>query len=144
MLFFKTTPLGYHYTPRFRTYELCLTRPNTRVNLFVVPLGHVALADGGEGEGRGSEDAEARQAGAVRHPHHLGAPRHGRREADRAKRNVRTRRPSPRNRRNKPNYSHVKRAQKLMAPLQAVCCFHCSKAWGWSTGHLNSTRRACL
>lgn len=52
--------------------------------------GHLALADGREGEGRGAEGAEARQAGAVRHSHPLEAPRHGGREADRAKRNVRT------------------------------------------------------
>lgn len=55
-------------------------------------VGNVALAVGGEGEGRGTEDAEARQAGAVRHSHSLEAPRHGGREADGAKRNVRTRR----------------------------------------------------
>lgn len=116
-------------------------------------LGHAAPADGGEGEGRGAEGAEARQAGAVRHPHPLEAPRHGGREANRAKRNVRIWRATlaqkPTKEKKKNTFGYVSLMDpKCVGPLAAVRCLLLllfqRKVWGRATGPLSSTKRACL
>ena len=77
------------YCPPSSTTSLSDVPECTHSRSFYRAAGAPRVADGGEGEGRGVEGAEARETGTLRHPRPLEAPRDAGRERDSANCNVR-------------------------------------------------------